>query len=148
MKKNVVLGVTSGIAAYKTLDLIKFLKEKGIDVFVIMTQHAAQVVSSSDFEKASGNTVYTELFEEGFDYTKILQKRKVDHIELADTADVFVIAPATANSIAKLAHGIADDFLTTTALATTAPILLCPSINVNMWKNPIVQKNINTVRSF
>src|SRR5579864_7083358 len=122
--KTVVLGVTSGIAAYKALDLLNLLKEREIDVFVILTKHATQMVSPKDFEKASGNKVYRELFEKDFNYKNILQARKVDHIELADKADVFVIAPATANSIAKLAAGIADDFLTTTALATTAPILL------------------------
>lgn len=145
--KTVVLGVTSGIAAYKTLALIKLLKEKEIDVFVIMTHHATKMLSIDAFEKASGHKVYTQLFENKFDYKEILSKRKVDHIELADKADVFVIAPATANIIAKLAHGFADDFLTTTALATTAPTLLCPSMNVNMWKNPIVQGNVNILRT-
>jgi len=146
MKKIAVLGVTSGIAAYKTLELVKLLKEKGIDVFVIMTQHATKMVNKKEFEKASGNNVYSDLFEEDFDYKRILKRRKVDHIALADKADVMVIAPATANVIAKLANGIADDFLTTTVLAATCPIILCPSMNVYMWKNPIVKENVSKLR--
>src|SRR5436190_14244723 len=117
MNKTVLLGVTSGIAAYKTLDLIKKLREENIDVFVIMTDHAAKMVDPKEFEDASGNKVSLDLFEEHFDYKNILKARKVDHIDLADRADVMIIAPATANILAKLAHGIAEDFLTTTALA-------------------------------
>lgn len=142
MKKNILIGVTSGIAAYKILDLIKLLKKEGHEVFVIMTKSATEMISPSDFGKASGNKVFTNLFEKNFDYREILKIRKVKHIELADSANIMVIAPATANIIGKLASGIADDFLTTTALAVTAPIIVCPSMNVNMWGNPIVQKNI------
>jgi phosphopantothenoylcysteine decarboxylase / phosphopantothenate---cysteine ligase len=142
MKKTVVLGITSGIAAYKTLKLIDELRKEGTDVFVIMTEKATKMISPEEFEKASGHPVSTELFEKGFDYREVLEDRIVEHIALADKADVMIIAPATANVIAKLAHGIADDFLTTTALAVTKPIILCPSMNVNMWLNPIVQENI------
>lgn len=147
MKKTVVLGVSSGIAAYKTLELVKLLKKEGINVFVIMTKHACRMVSPQEFEKASGNKIYSQLFEKNFDYKNILKVRKVDHIALADSADLVIIVPATANIIAKLAHGIADDFLTTTVLATTAPILLCPSMNVHMWNNPIVQENVAQLRT-
>ena len=133
MGKRVLLGVTSGIAAYKSLDLIKLLKEEGIDVSVILTKHGAQMVPIEEFEKASGSKVYTDLFEKGFDYKDVLKNRSVDHIDLADSADVMAIVPATANIIAKIANGIAEDFLTTTTLAVTAPILLAPSMNVNMW---------------
>ena len=147
MKKNILIGVTSGIAAYKVLDLIKLLKNEGHEVFVIMTKGATEMISPQNFEKASGNKVYVNLFEKNFDYRKVLDKRKVEHIELADKADVMVIAPATANIIGKLAHGIADDFLTTTALAVTSPIIICPSMNVNMWGNPIVQENLNKLKS-
>ncbi len=147
MKKNILIGVSSGIAAYKVLDLIKLLKNEGYEVFVIMTKGATEMISPQNFEKASGNKVYINLFEKNFDYRKVLDKRKVKHIELADKADVMVIAPATANIIGKLAHGIADDFLTTTALAVTSPIIICPSMNVNMWGNPIVQENLNKLKS-
>lgn len=144
--KTIVLGVTSGIAAYKILDLIKNLRKDNFNVFVIMTHHASKMVSPADFEEASGHKTYIELFEKGFNYKKVLRSRKVEHIELAGKANVMIIAPATANVIAKLAYGIADDFLTTTALAVTAPIILCPSMNVNMWNNPIVQENVAKLR--
>lgn len=147
MKKNILIGVTSGIAAYKVLDLIKSLKNKGHEIFVIMTKRATEMISLKDFEKASGNKVYVNLFEKNFDYKEVLKRRKVEHIELADKTDVMVIAPATANIIGKLAHGIADDFLTTTTLAVTAPIIICPSMNVNMWNNPIVQENVAKLKS-
>lgn len=146
MKQTVVVGITSGIAAYKSLELIKLLKEEKLEIFVILSHHATQMVPIDEFEKASGNKVAVELFQDDFDYKIILKSRKVDHIELADKADVFVIVPATANTVAKLSHGIADDFLTTTALAVTAPTIICPSMNVNMWNNPAVQENINLLR--
>ena len=147
MKKNILVGVCGGIAAYKILDLIKLLKNEGHEVFVIMTKGAAEMISLRDFEKASGNKGYTNLFEKNFDYKEVLKKRKVEHIELADKTDVMVIVPATANIIGKLSHGIADDFLTTTALAITAPIIICPSMNVNMWGNPLVQENLAKLKS-
>lgn len=146
MKKTVLIGVTSGIAAYKVLDLIGLLKKEGREVQVMMTEHAARMVPEAEFAKASGNAVYTKLYREDFDYKTVLQKRVVDHIELADSTAVLVVVPATANCIAKLAHGIADDFLTTTALAVTSPILICPSMNVNMWHNPLLQENIERLR--
>ncbi len=145
MKKTVLVGITSGIAAYKVLTLIKLLMKEQININVIMTKNATQVVSPKEIEKISGNKVFTELFEDNLDYKKILVSRTVDHINLADGADLMVIVPATANSIAKLACGIADDFLTTTALAVTKPILICPSMNVNMWNNPVTQGNISTL---
>ncbi|MBI2442681.1 MAG: bifunctional phosphopantothenoylcysteine decarboxylase/phosphopantothenate--cysteine ligase CoaBC [Candidatus Levybacteria bacterium] len=142
MKKTVVLGVSSGIAAYKTLDLVRMLRKEGADVFVVMTEAATKMVDPKEFEKVSGNKVYTELFEKGFDYRDVLKVRKVGHIDLADRADVICIAPATANVIAKLAHGIADDFLTTMVLAANSPVILSPSMNVHMWSNPVTQENI------
>lgn len=147
MKKNILIGVTGGIASYKILDLIKLLKKEGNNVFVIMTRGATAMFPKQDFEKASGNKVYTDLFEKNFNYKDILKDRKVEHIELADKTDVMIIAPATANIIGKLAHGIADDLLTTTTLAMTAPIIICPSMNVNMWGNPIVQENLTKLKS-
>lgn len=144
--KTVVVGVSSGIAAYKSIELVTLLRKEGLNVFVVMTESAAKMVSPLEFEKASGNKVYTEIFEKDFNYKDILKVRHVDHIDLADSADVVVIVPATANVIAKLAHGIADDFLTTMVLATTAPVLLCPSMNVHMWQNSIVQENIKKLK--
>ena len=111
-----------------------------------MTKHAAEMMPPSEFEKASGKKVYLELFEKGFNYKSILENRKVEHIEIAEKADVLAIVPATANVIAKIAYGIADDFLTTTLLATTAPIVICPAMNVNMWNNPATQQNIKKLK--
>ncbi len=148
MEQKIVLGVTGGIAAYKSLDLVKKLREGGIEVFVVMTPTAAKIVDPKEFEKASGNKVFQELFKKDFDYREILRKRKVEHIELAQSASLIVIAPATANVIAKLAAGIADDYLTTIVLAATCPIILCPSMNVYMWHHPAAQKNIETVKSY
>lgn len=146
MKKTVVLGVSSGIAAFKSLELVKFLTKKEIEVFVIMTKRATQMISPKEFEKATGNTVYTELFDKDFNYKDILKIRHVDHIDLADKASIFVVAPATANIIAKIAHGIADDFLTTTLLAVHCSVIICPSMNVNMWNNPATQDNISILK--
>lgn len=146
MKKTVVLGVTSGIAAFKSVDLVKLLKQEGVDVHVIVTEKAKHIVSRSVLSKVSGNKVYTELFEKNFNYQKVLTERKVDHIALADMADVFVVAPATANIIAKIANGFADDFLTTTLLAVTKPVIICPSMNVNMWNNPVVKENLEKIK--
>src|SRR5579864_212519 len=147
MNKTVILGVASGIAAFKTLVLIKELQEQDIDVYVVMTKKATKMIPPADFEKASGHKVAIELFEENFDFKKILEERVVKHIALADKADVMIIAPTTANVIAKLAHGISDDFLTTTVLAVTAPVIICPSMNVNMWYNPVVQENVTKLIS-
>jgi len=148
MKKNILIGITAGIAAYKVLELIKILKNENHDVFVIMTKSATEMISKKEFEKVSENKVFTDLFEKNFDYQQVLEDRKVEHIELADKTDLMVIAPATANIIAKLANGLSDDFLTTTSLAVTSPIIICPSMNVNMWNNPIVQMNISKLESF
>lgn len=147
MKKTVVLGVSSGIAAYKILDLVKMLREEELDVVVILSPSATKMVDTREFEQASGNKVYTDLFEKGFDYKKVLKSRKVDHINVADSADVFVIAPATANTLAKIANGYGNNFLTTTALAISSPVIICPSMNVNMWNNPAVQENVKKIKT-
>jgi phosphopantothenoylcysteine decarboxylase/phosphopantothenate--cysteine ligase len=146
MKKTVIVGVSSGIAAYKTLDLVKMLRKEKIEVFVVMTEAARRMVSPKEFEKASSNKVHTDLFGREFDYKDVLKLHKVEHIDLADRADVVVIAPATANVIAKLAHGIADDFLTTMILAVSSPVIIAPSMNVHMWNNPVTRKNIATLK--
>ncbi len=147
MKSKVIIGVSSGIAAYKIIDLVSILRDKKLEVCIIMTRHAAKMFSISEFEKVSNHKVYTDLFPKGFDYKAVLNKREIDHVKVADSASLFVIAPATANIIGKIANGIADDFLTTTILATQAPILVFPSMNPHMWNNPIVQENIRKLRN-
>ncbi|MDP4031025.1 MAG: bifunctional phosphopantothenoylcysteine decarboxylase/phosphopantothenate--cysteine ligase CoaBC [Candidatus Beckwithbacteria bacterium] len=146
-KQTIVLGVSGGIAAYKTVDLVKLLKKQGFDVFVVLTQSATNFVKPAQLRRVTGHKVYTDLFEPKFDYRKILTKRKVEHIELADKADLILIVPATANLLAKLAHGIADDFLTTTVLATRAPVMICPAMNSNMWQHPAVKDNLSRLQS-
>lgn len=146
MKKTILLGITSGIAAFKAIELITLLKQHDIDVHVIMTKNATHIISPQEVEKTSGNKVFVELFENNFNYKDVLKNRTVDHIVLADRADLMAIVPATANTIAKIAHGFADDFLTITALAMTKPILIAPAMNVNMWNNPAVQENIAALK--
>ena len=145
---NIVIGISSGIAAYKISDLIKKLIKSGHYINVIMTKNSVHLISPGKVEELTGNKVFLNLFEENFTPEKILDERKVDHIEVAKNADLFIVAPATANTTAKLAMGIADDFLTTAILATTAPVLICPSMNTNMWNHPATQKNLKQIQSF
>lgn len=145
--KVIVIGVTGGIATYKTLDLIKELKKFGSIVHVIMTEHSTHLVDIKDFEKASGNEVQVSLFHPKINYIEYIKKNKpIKHISLADIADLFLICPATANIIGKIANGIADDLLSTSVTATIAPVLICPAMNVKMWKNPIVQENVKKLK--
>ncbi len=132
--KTVVLGVTGGIAAYKAVELLRQLTRAGAEVHVIMTRAATEFVTPLTFQTLSGNPVSTELF-------NLYQEREIGHISLADRADLLVVAPATANVIGKIAGGIADDLLTTTVMATQAPVLLAPAMNVNMYQNPLYQEN-------
>ncbi len=145
---KIVLGISSGIAAYKIPELVKNLVKNGHDVQVIMTPKSAYLVDQKELERLTGNNVFIDLFNKHFSRETILKERKVDHIELAKQADLVVIAPATANTLANLAHGKADDFLTTTVLATRAPILVCPSMNDQMWLHGAVQQNIRTIQSY
>ena len=145
MKTKILIGVTGGIAAIKVPELLQHLKERDVDVDVIMTESARAILDPEVIEKITGHRVFTELFADSFDSRDILSKRSVTHVELGQIADLFVIVPATANVIAKLATGIADDFLTTAALAATCPILVCPSMNVFMWNHPATQKNIESL---
>lgn len=133
--KTVVLGVTGGIAAYKALELVSLLKKAGADVKVIMTRSATEFVTPLSFSALTGNPVACDMFKEPADWD-------IKHISLAKVADVLVIAPCTANVIAKTANGIADDMLTATVLATKAPVLIAPAMNTNMFENPITQDNI------
>ncbi len=144
--KTILIGITSGIAAYKIKDLITLLQKENFEIDVIMTCAATQMIEPKEIEKILGKKVYTDLFPKNFNYKKVLQKREVEHIKLADSASIFIVAPATANVIAKMSCGIADDFLTTTLLATTAPILLCPSMNVHMWEHPATQENLTILQ--
>ncbi len=145
---KIVVGISSGIAAYKIVDLIEILLKKNHTVDVMMTQKASYMISPGKIEEKTGRQVYINLFEDNFSYERVLKSRKVDHIELAKQADVFVIAPATANIIAKMASGIADDFLTTSLLATHSPVLICPSMNDVMWYHPATQHNLRILESF
>lgn len=145
--KNIVIGITGGIACYKVLDLIKKFKKLGSDVYVIMTKSAIKLVDIKDFEKASKNPVQTELFDPNINYRAYIKKNKpIKHISLADIASLFLICPATANIIGKIANGISDELLSTSIMATNAPVLICPAMNVKMWKNPITQENISKLR--
>lgn len=139
--KCIVVGVTAGIAAYKICQLVSSLKKQGNEVHVIMTKEAEKFVTPLTFQTLSSQKVITDLFT--VDYTP-----DVHHISLAKKADLFVVAPATANIIAKIAHGIADDMLTTTFLASTCPKMIVPAMNTNMLNNPITQDNIATCQKY
>jgi phosphopantothenoylcysteine decarboxylase/phosphopantothenate--cysteine ligase len=130
----IVLGVTGGIAAYKAVELLRLLTKAGADVHVIMTRGAMEFVTPLTFQTLSMNPVSTSLF-------NLLSEREIGHIALADRADLVIIAPATANIVAKLANGIADDMLTTTVMATRAPVLIAPAMNVNMYQSPAYKEN-------
>ena len=139
--KNILLGVTGGIAAYKIANLASMLKKHGANVKVIMTENACQFITPMTFETLTAQKVYTDTFDRNFEF-------KVDHIELGKWADVFLIAPATANVIGKLANGIADDMLTTTALAMRCPIVVSPAMNTTMFENKVVKHNIMKLRTY
>ncbi len=136
--KKVVLGVTGGIAAYKAAEFVRLLVKEEADVHVAMTQNAQKFIAPLTFQTLSGNPVVTDPF-------TLLEDARIGHIALADLAELVVILPATANIIGKIANGIADDFLSTLLMATKAQVLIVPSMNVNMWENPALQKNIQTL---
>ena len=133
--KNIVLGVTGGIAVYKAVDLVSRLRKQGCEVRVVMTEHAQQFVTPLTFKEISGNQVAVSMWSSN-------QEFNVEHIALANWADAFVVAPATANIIAKMAYGLADDLLSTTLLAAQAPIVVCPAMNTGMYENAATQENI------
>ena len=135
--KNIVLGVSGGIACYKAAALASMLVKQHANVQVIMTENATKFVSPITFEHLTGNRALTDTFDRNFVHS-------VEHISVADSADFVLIAPATANILAKLAHGLADDMLTTTVLACTCPKAAAPSMNTNMYLNPVTQDNIST----
>ncbi|MCB2355415.1 bifunctional phosphopantothenoylcysteine decarboxylase/phosphopantothenate--cysteine ligase CoaBC [Clostridium estertheticum] len=139
--KTVVIGVTGGIAVYKALDVISRLKKENVDVHVIMTKSAIEFVNPISFQSLSQNMVIHDMFEEP-------KAWEIQHISLAKKADLFVVVPATANIIGKIANGIADDMITTTIMATKAPVIFAPAMNVNMYNNPILQSNIQKLKGF
>ena len=138
--RKMVLGVTGGIAAYKAAELVRELVKEEAEVHVVMTRSGQAFITPLSFQTLSGNPVTTELF-------NLIAESEIGHIALADRADLLAIAPATANIIGKIAAGIADDMLTTIVLATQAPVLMAPAMNVHMWENKIFQENIQKLRS-
>lgn len=138
--KHIVVGICGGIAAFKAAGLVSQLKQRGADVRCIMTQNATKLVTPLTFGELSGNDVAVDMFEN-------VHRWDVAHIALARLADVFVIAPATADMIGKIANGIADDMLSTTVMATKSKVILVPSMNTNMYENPIVQENMAKLRA-
>lgn len=136
----ILLGVTGGIAAYKALELTRLLALEGARVRVIMTRSATEFVQPLSFQVLSGQPVCTDLFD-------LEAESRIGHIQVATEAEVAVIAPATANTISKLAGGIADDYLSTALLACTAPKIICPAMNVNMFNNPVIQENLARLRN-
>jgi phosphopantothenoylcysteine decarboxylase/phosphopantothenate--cysteine ligase len=136
--RTVVLGVSGGIAAYKSAEIVRLLVRQGATVRVVMTRGACEFITPLTLQTLSGNPVSTSLFD-------LTQESQIGHIRLADSADIVLVAPATANALAKLAHGIADDLLSTVLLATRAPVLLAPAMNVHMYENAAVQENLQTI---
>lgn len=140
-EKTILLGVTGGIAAYKSASLASRLVKAGAEVRVIMTEHATNFINPITFETLTGHKCITDTFDRNFEF-------QVEHVSLAKKADVIMVAPATANIIAKLAHGLADDMLTTTILASHAPKLVAPAMNTGMYENPVTQDNLALLKKY
>ena len=138
---NIVIGITGGISAYKSCGLVSYLRSEEANVDVIMTKSATEFITPLTLETLSGNKVIIDMF-------ACPDYRDVHHISLASKADLFVIAPATANIIGKVANGIADDMLSTTIMATKAPVVFAPAMNNNMYENKIVQDNIKKLKKY
>ena len=139
--KTIVLGVTGSIAAYKIANLASMLVKKQAEVHVIMTKNACNFITPTTFETLTGNKCLVDTFDRNFEF-------QVEHVALAKKANVFLIAPATANIIGKMANGICDDMLTTTVFATKAPVIISPAMNTGMWENPILQDNIAKLKKY
>jgi len=138
-EKNIILGVTASIAIYKACEIVGKLRKEGFSVTVVETREAEELIKPIVFQSLSGNRVYRGLFDD-------LESWEIEHISLAEKADLILIAPATANIIAKIAGGICDDLLTCVISATKAPVLICPAMNENMFKNKITQGNIKKLK--
>ena len=139
--KTILLGVTGSIAAYKIANLASMLVKLHADVHVVMTRNACQFITPVTFETLTGHRCLVDTFDRDHEF-------KVEHVSLAQQADLILIAPATANILAKLAHGICDDMLTTTVVASSAPKLVAPAMNTGMWRNPVVQDNVRTLQHY
>src|ERR1700683_2444939 len=142
---RIALGVTGGVAAYKAAELVRRLQQERLDVQVVMTRSATQFITPLTFAALTGQKVISEMFEGGAGQPNL--ESAIEHIAVAQRIDLLLVAPATADIIGKFAHGIADDFLTTLFLATKAPVLIAPAMNVNMWDNAATQANVETLRS-
>lgn len=138
--KTIVLGIGGGIAAYKCCELVRLLVKGKAKVHCILTKAGAQFVTPLTLQTLSGNPVHTEMF-------NLIQESEIGHISLADRADIVLVAPATADLIAKVACGICDELLSTVICATRAPVVFAPSMNVNMWKNKILQENVAKLKA-
>jgi phosphopantothenoylcysteine decarboxylase/phosphopantothenate--cysteine ligase len=141
---RVVLGISGGIAAYKAAELLRLLQEGGLEVQVVMTRNACEFVAPLTFAALSGRKVITEMFGGAPGGANL--ESAIEHMAVAQAADALVIAPATANLLAKIAHGIADDFLSTLCLAIKAPLIVAPAMNVNMWEHPATQENLRVLK--
>lgn len=139
--KTILLGVTGSIAAYKIASLASALKKQGADVHVLMTKNATNFINPITFESLTGNKCLVDTFDRNFQF-------QVEHVSIAKKADAVMVAPASANVIGKIAHGIADDMLTTTVMACKCPIMISPAMNTNMYTNPIVQDNLKTLKKY
>ncbi len=139
--KTVLLGVTGGIACYKSANLASALVKQGANVQVVMTRNATEFIGPHTFESLTGNRVSVDTFDRNYQF-------QVEHIALADQADLVLVAPATANVLAKLAHGLADDMLTTTILACNCPKIAAPAMNTKMYENPVTQDNLDILRKY
>jgi phosphopantothenoylcysteine decarboxylase/phosphopantothenate--cysteine ligase len=143
---RITLGVTGGVAAYKAAELVRLLQQDGFTVEVVMTRGAREFITPLTFAALSGQKVITDLFEESSSGEANLESA-IEHIAVAQRTDLLLVAPATADILAKFARGMADDFLTTLYLATTAPVVVAPAMNVNMWNHPATQENIEMLRA-
>src|SRR6202050_255362 len=144
---RIALGVTGGVAAYKAAELVRRLQQEKLDVQVVMTRGAREFITPLTFAALTGQKVITEMFGAGAgsdDAPNV--ESAIEHIAVAQRIDLLVVAPATADILAKFAHGVADDFLTTLYLATKAPVVVAPAMNVNMWEHPATQANLQTLR--
>jgi phosphopantothenoylcysteine decarboxylase/phosphopantothenate--cysteine ligase len=140
-EKCVVMGICGGIAAYKSCEVVRLLAKDGFDVHCILTEAGAKFITPLTLQTLSQNAVHTDMW-------NLIDEAKVGHISLADRASAVIVAPATADIIAKVAAGICDDLLSTVICATKAPVVFAPSMNVHMWENKITQRNIRTLKEF
>lgn len=139
--KTITLGICGGIAAYKACEIVRGFAKQNHNVHVMMSRSAKKFITPLTLQTLSGRPVATDLFD-------LTQESEIGHIHLADDSDVIVVAPATADFLAKAAHGLADDVISTVLLATKAPVLICPSMNVNMWNHPATQANLKKLQGY